>query len=324
MRHYVIIGVEPIFCLQIINIAMIFGGFHMKKLTYDQAIITKEALQSFRGQGLSYQKIAEHFGVTEYTIKRALMDYGLLTRAPRKKFLEVSPDYVEKRAEEFQRFLALHDQGMTFTQIAESCGRSLSYVGRLFTLNGYSFDSAAKTKAAHDAVRGKKRSAEDLEKRALSKERNPPQMSRWEMVFSDWLTIQNIPHTYSKAFGKYNIDFAIGTSVAVELYGGAFHSDGRAAARLNERMRYLLDGGWNVYIIWCLSKEEGIFPGCLNDFIAFLERTRSDKAFCSQYRVIWSDGDLISSGGFETDYRSVVFPARMRHNALSKYKPTRN
>lgn len=292
----------------------------MNKIAYDKDVLTKEALQSFHSQGITYAKMAEHFGVTEYTIKRAMMDYGLLTRKPGKKFLDVSPGYVEARAEEFQKFLALHEQGLTFTQIASECGRSLSYVGRLFTLNGYSFDTATKTKAAHDTVRGMKRTLEDLENRALGKEKAPPKMSRWESWFADWIASQNIPFTYSKAFGKYNIDFAIGDSVAVELYGGAFHSDGRAAARLNDRMTYILNRGWNVYIIWCLSHETSIFPGCLDDFLIFLKHTRGDETFRGKYRVIWSDGDPISSGGFESDYRATVFPARMRHNALRKYR----
>lgn len=292
----------------------------MNKITYDKDVLTKEALQSLRGQGITYAKMAKHFGVTEYTIKRAMMDYGLLTRKPGKKFLDVSPGYVESRAEEFQKFLALHEQGLTFTQIASECGRSLAYVGRLFTLNGYSFDTATKTKAAHDAVRGINRTLEDLEKRALGKEKTPPKMSRWETWFADWLTSNGIEFTFNKAFGKYNFDFAIGDSVAVELYGGGFHADGRAAARLNDRMTYILNRGWNIYIIWCLSKEERIFPGCLNDFLTFLKYRSRDETGCCQYRVIWSDGDPISCGGFESDYRSAVFPARMRHNALRKYR----
>ena len=198
----------------------------MNKITYDKDILTKEALQSLRSQGVTYAKMAEHFGVTEYTIKRAMMDCGLLASKPKRKFLDVSPGYVEARADEFQKFLSLHDQGLTFTQIASECGRSLAYVGRLFTLNGCSFDAAAKTKAAHDAVRGTKRTIEALEKRALGKERKLPKMSRWETWFAEWLTSQGIEFTFNKAFGKYNFDFAIGGSIAVELYGGAFHADG--------------------------------------------------------------------------------------------------
>lgn len=324
MSNYVIIGIESIFGFQIINLTMILGGVYMNKLTYDQSVITKEALQSLRGQGLTYAKIAEHFRVTEYTVKRAMIDYGLLQRKKGRKFLDVSPGYIEARADEFQRFLALHNQGMGYAEIAAACGKSQAYVGKLFTLNGYKFDSFYKTKAAHNAVRGTKRSLEDLEKRAIGKERKPPKMSRWESFFADWLTSQGIEFTFNKAFGKYNFDFAIGDSVAVELFGGGFHADGRAAARLNDRMTYILNRGWNVYIIWCLSKEETIFPGCLNDFLSFLKSRSGDKSGCCQYRVIWSDGDPISSGGFESDYRAAVFPARMRHNALSKYRSPRD
>lgn len=296
----------------------------MNKITYDKSILTKEALQTLRSQRVTYAKMAEHFGVTEYTIKRAMIDYGMLAPKPPKKFLDVAPGYIEARADEFQRFLELHNQGMSYTEIAATCGKSQSYVGKLFTLNGYRFDSAYKTRAAHNAVRGSKRTIEDLEKRALGKEKTPPKMSRWEALFADWLTSQGIDFTFSKAFGKYNFDFAVGDSVAVELYGGAFHADGRAAARLNDRMSYILNRGWNIYIIWCLSKEKTIFPSCFDDFILFLQHTRSNKAFRGQYRVIWSDGDSIAMGSFERDYRAAVFPARMRHNALSKYKPARD
>ena len=87
MSNYVIIGIEAIFGFQVINRTMILGGVYMNKLTYDQSVITKEALQSLRDQGLTYATIAEHFGVTEYTVKRAMIDYGLLKRKKGKKFL---------------------------------------------------------------------------------------------------------------------------------------------------------------------------------------------------------------------------------------------
>ena len=296
----------------------------MNKLTYDQSIITKEALQSFRSSGFSYPKLAEHFGVSVYTIKRAMIDYGLLVPKPTRKFFDVPPGYVEARADEFNRFMKLHKQGLSFAGIAKECGKSQAYVGRLFVLNGIRFSNNYKTAAAHDAVRGMKRSLTDLERRAAGKEKKPPQMSRWESLFADWLSARGFSYVFSKAIGKYNVDFAIGDSIAVELYGGAFHSDGRAATRLNDRMRYLLDAGWNVYIIWCLSKEQTIFAGCFNDFCSFLELTRGNESFRSQYRVVWSDGDFVSAGSFEDDYRPVVFPARMRHNALSKYRSARD
>lgn len=298
----------------------------MRKLTYDKTIITKELLQSLYEKGVSRTQISRTFNTPIQALKHAEIDYGITLPAKtgRKKFYDVSPAFIESHKELFSKFLDLHNQGMTYNQIANACGCSVSQVGKLFTIYGYSFDTAYKTKAAHEAIKGKKRSYEDLCRRALGKERTPPAMSRWEKNFSDWLALKKIPFTYSKACGKYNIDFAIGNSVAVELYGGAFHSEGRAVARLNERMKYLLDSGWNIYIIWCLSKEIDIFTGCLNDFISFLEQSRRNKTFVRQYRVIWSDGDLISSGSDELDYIPHIIPPTRRHNALSKYKASGN
>lgn len=298
----------------------------MGKFAYDKDTITREFLQSSYDKGVTRAELGRKLGLSAKVLTRIEGELGvtLPKRTGRKKFYDVSPAFLESHKEQFNRFLELHNQGLTFTEIAKACGCSQSQVGKLFSVYGYKFDTAYKTKAAHDAVRGQKRTIEDLEKRALSREKTPPQMSRWESWFAEWLTSQGIEFTFNKAFGKYNFDFAIGDSVAVELYGGGFHADGRAAARLNDRMTYLLNRGWNVYIIWCLSYEKAVFPGCLDDFLAFLKHTGRDETFRGKYRVIWSDGDPVSFGGYESDYRAVVFPARMRHNALSKYRSPRD
>ena len=298
----------------------------MRKLTYDKTVITKELLQTLYSKGVTRAQVSRDFNVPITALKNAEKELGVVLpkRQGRKKFCDVSPAFLESHREQFDHFLELHNQGMTYSQIAKACGCSMSQVGKLFTVYGYSFDTIYKTKAAHEAVKGMKRTYDDLCRRAIGKERKPPKMSRWEVMFSEWLSSNNIPFTYSRACGKYNVDFAIGDSVAVELYGGAFHAEGRAVARLNDRMKYLLNSGWNVYTIWCLSKESSIFPGCLNDFIFFLERTRSDKAFRRQYRVIWSDGDFISAGSDEEDYVPRIVPPARRHEALAKYSASGN
>lgn len=294
----------------------------MNKIAYDKSAITREFLQSSYDKGVTRAELCRKLGLSAKVLTRIEKELAVTfpKRTGRKKFYDVSPAFLESHKEQFSRFLELHNQGLTFAEISRVCGCSQSQVGKLFSVYGYRFDTAYKTRAAHNAVRGMKRTIEDLEKRALGKEMKPPKMSRWEAFFADWLTSQGIEFTFNKAFGKYNFDFAIGSSIAVELYGGGFHADGRAAARLNDRMSYILNRGWNIYIIWCLSEEESIFPACLNDFMSFLETRSRDKSGCCQYRVIWSDGDPISCGSFESDYRAAVFPARMRNNALRKYR----
>lgn len=298
----------------------------MRKHTYDKTIITKEFLQSRYEQGFTRADIAREFDLHPLAIKNAEHDLGVILpeRTGRKGFYNVSEKFRAEHAELFNRFLELHKSGLSFAQIAETCGCSASQVGKIFTIFGYSFDTAYKTKAAHAAIKGSKRSYEDLCKRALGKQNRPPKMSRWEIFFSRFLTEHGIPFTYSRAVGKYNVDFAIGDSVAVELFGGAYHATGRAAARTHERMKYLLESGWNVYIVWCLSKESGIFPACLDDFLTFLEEARRNESAIGKYRVIWSDGDPVSAGSLERDYLAVVRPAAFRHEALSKYKAARN
>lgn len=299
----------------------------MRKYTYDKSIITPDVVQSLVDKGFTRRQIAEKLGVSFESIRSACNDLKIAfpkRGAGRKGFYNVSEAYKESHQDQFSKFLELHNQGMTFTQIAKVCGCSLSQVGKLFTIYGYSFDTAYKTKAAHEAIKGTKRTLEDLEKRALGKEKNPPAMSRWEVLFSEWLSDQSLPFTYSKAIGKYNVDFAIGSTVAVELYGGTFHSMGRAADRLHERMKFLINSGWNVYIIWCLSNESTIFPGCFDDFLTFYNFTSGDESEGGQYRVVWSDGDFVSAGSFESDYLSAITPPAFRHNALSKYRSPGN
>lgn len=326
MCHYVIIYIIAILCFKVVNIPGIIGGFFMRKISYDKSIITKEFLESRYKGGFSRAEVARELGFKPHTLTRIEKHLGVnfVFRSGRKGYAVVSEKYKREHAEQFQHFLDLHNQGMTFTQIASACGCSLSMVGKLFSVYGYSFDSEYKTKAAHKAVKGSKRTEEDLRRRAIGKELIPPKYSRWELLFRDFLISRGIQFAPSKAIGKYNVDFAIGDSIAVELFGGAFHSMGRAAARLHKRMEFLINNGWNVYIIWCLSNESTIFPGCFDDFIAFVKKFSGNKPMVGQYRVVWSDGDFVSSGSLEDDYLAAVKPATFRHNALAKYRAPRD
>ena len=192
----------------------------MNHRVFDENVVSKEVLEPLLRDGFTARQIADKLGVPMNHVINAKHVYGLKSnRKPgTKKFTDVSDAFKETHKEQFARFLELHNQGLSYTQIAKACGCSLAQVGKLFTIYGYSFDTAYKTKAAHEAIKGTKRTLEDLEKRALGKEKNPPAMSRWEVLFSEWLSDQSLPFTYSKAIGKYNVDFAIGSTVAVELY----------------------------------------------------------------------------------------------------------
>jgi len=173
------------------------------------------------------------------------------------------------------------------------------------------------TKAAHDAVRGSKRSVKDLTKRAIGVERAGAVTSVYETMFRDFLTSIGKPFIAQKAIGIYNADFAVGP-IAVETFGGCFHGFGKHAERIPQRMRDILDEGWNIYIIWCLDHDKILTPAVLDDFITFDNLSSINPTFRGQYRVIWSDGQVIASGDGNSDNFSDVIPNTMRHYASSK------
>ncbi len=303
----------------------------MAQPAYLQTALTADVLQSLIDKGFSLAEIGRQYNLSRKELATAIRNLGVTYNkrikdgtTHRRPYGQVSEKYRESHQAQFDEFLRLHNEGLTFTQIAEKCGCSLSQVGKLFTVYGYSFDTAYKTKAAHDAIKGAKRTYEDLCKRAIAKQFNHPKLTRWESLFFDFLRANDIPFTCSKAIGKYNVDFLVDTSIAVELFGGSFHATGRAADRLHERMKFLIENGFNVYIVWCLSDETSIFPGCFDDFVTFRKSISGNETPVGQYRVIWSDGDFISCGSLESDYLAAVKPATFRNNALSKYKAPRD
>src|SRR5690606_21844214 len=108
-----------------------------------------------------------------------------------------------------------------------------------------------------------------------------------------------------QAVGPYNADLGA-FPVAVEVFGGHWHSHGRHAERLPKRTRYFFDRGWNVYIIWDYAHVHALSRSVTGDLIPFIERSRRDPTFRGQYRVVWGNGQLIASGSSEDDDLTLI------------------
>ena len=107
--------------------------------------------------------------------------------------------------------------------------------------------------AAHNAIRGKKKTIKELRKRAIGKQ-NIKYSSPIELElikhFRD-LGIEVIPQ---KAIGVYNIDIAFAHApIAVEVFGGHWHTVGRHAKRFRKRLDYIIKSGW-IFLI-CLLRS---------------------------------------------------------------------
>jgi very-short-patch-repair endonuclease len=104
----------------------------------------------------------------------------------------------------------------------------------------------AHTKAAHDAVRGVKRSAEDRATRAKGVEAIN-RLSEIEQVFADEFAACGLFPRSQYAVGKFNIDFAfVEQRIAVEIDPGNWHSAKRKRVLDEEKDSVLVAQGWTV------------------------------------------------------------------------------
>lgn len=158
----------------------------------------------------------------------------------------------------------------------------------------------SRASAAHDAVRGKKHSFEQLCRRAIGVEAAPHNMPSTEQAIYNSLLERGLFIIPQKAVGKYNLDFAVNGTVAVEIYGGGWHAKGSHARRHEERTRYILDAGFHVVIIWTHQLYDARV-GAINEIISLLEQTSSNPTMLRQYRVIWCNGDIVHSVNAQDD-----------------------
>ena len=96
------------------------------------------------------------------------------------------------------------------------------------------------------------------------------------------LVARGITFVPQRAVAQYNIDLAIGDSIAVEVFGGGWHGYGRHAARFEERTRYLLSHGWHQVVIWINPRRKdglNIAFDQLMDFVQMLQREPIHAAY---------------------------------------------
>lgn len=159
--------------------------------------------------------------------------------------------------------------------------------------------------AAHDAVRGSKRTRESVVEAARRREgRINGSVSPAELLLADMLHERGVEVIHQKAVGPYNVDLAAG-SVAVEVLGGGWHR----SKRHGERLRYLLDSGWDVIYIWDDgAKGFPLGPGAAEYVISHLEFREGDPSTPRGYGVIRGTGEVLAGGRVDRDDIPDVLP----------------
>lgn len=157
-------------------------------------------------------------------------------------------------------------------------------------------ERSAMVAAAHDACRGRKHTIAERVLRAKTCERLGSHVSEAETVLKGWLEFRGLNATAQKAVHIYNLDVAIHEPpIAVEIFGGMWHGSGSHEGRFHKRVKYLLDCGWTVVIVWVERLRYPLGEACA-DYVAALakELGRSPPAR-GKYRVIRGDGKLCSA-----------------------------
>ena len=164
-------------------------------------------------------------------------------------------------------------------------------------------------RAANRAAAGRTCTTAEKEKRAQTRERKQSQRDPSAMLLQTWLHSRGISSTCEKAVGIYNVDLAIGSTVAVELHGGGWHLGERHRAREPRRLKFILDAGWHAVTIW-VERRKGhpLTKGSAEYLVAMLDELRRNPSLRRQNRVIWGDGQDHSSARLDVDDVADVAP----------------
>lgn len=173
--------------------------------------------------------------------------------------------------------------------------------------------------AAHAATRGKP-SNSDLELRAMTIERLAKMTSN-EILMKEWLNARGIMTIPQKAIGPYNCDLAT-SPVTVEIFGGGWHwVQSPALARLENRIRYILNSGWHLLIIPVSDAISPLTPAVADYIVSYIQQARSNPSSRREYRVVWRAGEFSVCGYADDDKISIEQPfTRTRDLRTGQYK----
>lgn len=131
-------------------------------------------------------------------------------------------------------------------------GRGESSIVRMSKMS--KAEKLALSEAAHDAVRGSKRSQAGLESAALSK--SGAHMSEYERIVHGHLAAAGYLPQPNHPVGKWNVDIALPDElVAIEVDGGNWHTTPRKAAYDAAKEQFLTPLGWTIFRVNNVNKR---------------------------------------------------------------------
>lgn len=283
--------------------------------------------------GRSIQDIARQLKVSATRVKGELVDagVGLRTRS------EISAATMQQRKAITKNMEGAvvrdYAEGMSCLAVAKKYGVQRSAVAKTLSEHGVHVrngseasklrmsklspgERSALASAAHDAIRGTKKSFATKVRNAIAKQAAQSGAS-WieEMVCSDLKSclIHPIPQL---AIGPYNCDLAC-HPVAVEIFGGHWHFSGRHLSRAHERIKYLGNAGWHVLMLIVNESSTPAYRYTIKtgDYIvSYIQEARANPSSPREYRVVNCCGETLAAGRCNDDHISIIPAFTNRRN----------
>lgn len=258
--------------------------------------------------GATIREIATELGVGCTTISRRLKSNGVVITDRRVIDLDVT------------EIVARYNSGESIKKLAEAYNVSRSVIrkrlenagivlrdvstARELAVSRFTPEQRAEyVKPAHDAIRGKTYTHEEKCHRALSRQNSFNSFgSPYETAVADELTQRGVKFIPQFAIDIYNVDFAVGDYIALEVYGGGWHCTGRAAARFSDRSEKIFDTDRAIVICWFSMNTVANIPAIADYLIALDKILRSDPSSRRKHYVIGSNAKPSTIGSDKLNY----------------------
>ena len=281
-------------------------------MPYRIDVDTNDLIEAYES-GMSTREIAEKFPISKPAVNARLNRAGVTMRdrgSGNRMDLPVAEIGERYSRGGSENALAAH-MGVSRTAIRRCLResgvhiRNQSESERLKWSQMTAAERRAQTKPAHDASRGRTKTAAELHAAARTRQRGATHVSDQELLLAAMLRDRGLVPIHQKAVGPYNCDLAIGR-VAVEVFGGKWHFHGDHARRAPKRFRYILDRGWDVIVVWYDAGIGEMTPATAEYVASFIERSERDPSPIREYRVIRCPAEFVASVRADRDERSLV------------------
>lgn len=138
-------------------------------------------------------------------------------------------------------------------------------------------------------------------KQAITKEMTCSKIGGGEKLFADHIGQLGFSYVPQKAISIYNIDIMVG-NLAVEIHNNTGNPHNMPANK--KRIEFLLDCGFDVLYVKTFFSPLAAMAA--NYAVSMINEFGKNPPGCRQYRMIRGDGEIVTTGHFDSNHSSLI------------------